>query len=186
MERAASALESVSAADLKPALDAYFASTTDFYQTQIDFANFVRRTTGNLSFGDVEGLSRELQDALNQARLQDTSSNLTLFGIQRNRREAQSLAESSGTDRQAVEDVARAQYGDVAYDAEVAGSLENVIETVNADVATINASITSVETQIAQTAEPAEIATLLEQIPELIRTKYQRLRAALEAQFCSR
>ena len=82
MELAASALESASVADLKPALDAYFATTTDFYQTQIDFANFVRRTTGHLDFGDVKGLSRQLQESLNQARLQDTSTNLTLFGIQ--------------------------------------------------------------------------------------------------------
>lgn len=183
MERAAAALESASVAELKPALDAYFASTTDFYQTQIDFANFVRRTTGNLSFGDVEGLSRELQDALNQARLQDTSSNLTLFGIERNRREAQSFAESQGLDRDYTEQIARQQYGDEAYDAEVAGSLASVVESVNADVATINASITSIEAQINQASEPAEITGLLEQIPELIRTKYQRLRAALEAEF---
>ena len=121
MQRAASALESASGADLKPALSEYFSATTDFYQTQIDFANFVRRTTGHLDFGDVEGLSRQLQESLNQARLQDTSTNLTLFGIQRNRREAQALAERTGTDRQFTEDIARAQYGDEAYDAEVAG-----------------------------------------------------------------
>ena len=66
-----------------------------------------------------------------------------------------------------------------------AGSLGSVLESVNADVATINASITSIETQIAQASEPAEIVVLLEQIPDLIRTKYQRLRAALEAQFAA-
>ena len=119
MARAAAALENASGADLKPALSEYFTATTDFYQTQIDFANFVRRTTGHLDFGDVEGLSRQLQESLNQARLQDTSTNLTLFGIQRNRREAQALAERTGTDRQFTEDIARAQYGDEAYDAKL-------------------------------------------------------------------
>ena len=87
--------------------------------------------------------------------------------------------------RDYAESIARAQYGDAAYDAEVAGSLGGILESVNADVATINASITSIETQIAQASEPAEIVVLLEQIPDLIRTKYQRLRAALEAEFAA-
>ena len=64
-----------------------------------------------------------------------------------------------------------------------AESLANVIDVINADVAVINASITSIETQISQASEPAEIAALLEQIPALIETKYQRLRDALDARF---
>ena len=191
MQRAASALESASGADLKPALDQYFSATTDFYQTQIDFANFVRRTTGNLSFGDAEGLSRQLQDALNQARLQDTSTNLTLFGIQRNRREAQSLAEREGTDRDFTEQIARAQYGDVAYDAEVAAagelataeSIAPVIDQINEGIGLINASILSINTQIDQSNDPEEIARLLSQVPDLIRQKYEMLRDALDARY---
>ena len=70
MQRTADALASASAADIKPALDEYFTATTDFYQTQIDFANFVRRTTGHYDFGDVEGLSRQLQQSLNEGRTQ--------------------------------------------------------------------------------------------------------------------
>ena len=188
MERAAAALESATGADLKPALSEYFTATTDFYQTQIDFANFVRRTTGHLDFGDVEGLSRQLQESLNQARLQDTSTNLTLFGIQRGRREAQSLAERTGTDRQFTEDTARAQYGDVAYDAEVAAAGElseaaaiaPVIDRINEAIFLINASILSVETQIDQSNDPAEIAELLLRVPALIAEKYAMLRQALE------
>ena len=194
MERAAAALESASSADLKPALDEYFTATTDFYQTQIDFANFVRRTTGNLSFGDVEGLSRHLQDALNQARLQAPGL-LSTGTILSRQRDARATAERTGTDRQATEDVARSQYGDVAYDAEVAAatddsqdiatpeSLENVIATINNDIGLINAAITSIETQIDQASEPAEIAALLDRMPELIATKYQRLRDALDARY---
>ena len=189
MERAAAALESASSADLKPALDEYFTATTDFYQTQIDFANFVRRTTGNLSFGDVEGLSRQLQDALNQARLQDTSTNLTLFGIQRNRREAQAIAERTGADRDYTESIAAAQYGQAAYDAEVAAaltpaeSIAPVIESVNEGIELINASILSINTQIESSNDPTEIAQLLSRVPDLIRQKYEMLRQALESRF---
>jgi len=160
MERAASALESASsAADLKPALDEYFATTTNFYQTQIDFANFVRRTTGHLDFGDVEGLSRELQDALNQARLQDTSSNLTLFGIERNRREAQSFAERTGADRDYTESIAAAQYGQQAYDAEVAAAETPTIEdTVDPEL------LSRLNVSNLQTAADQAIATFTETI----------------------
>ena len=178
MARAAAALENASGADLKPALSEYFTATTDFYQTQIDFANFVRRTTGHLDFGDVEGFSRQLQESLNQARL---SAPPLVSSNRYNLRQRIGQRQQEG----ATEDIARLQYGDAAYDAEVAGSLGGILESVNTDVATINASITSIETQIAQASEPAEITELLDQIPELIQTKYQRLRAALEAQFAA-
>ena len=42
-----------------------------------------------------------------------------LFTIDSGRRAAQATAERTGTDRQATEDVARAQYGDAVYDTEV-------------------------------------------------------------------
>ena len=159
MELAAAALENASVADLKPALDEYISATTDFYQTQIDFANFVRRTTGNLSFGDVEGLSRQLQESLNQARLQDTSSNLTLFGIQRNRREAQSFAESQGLDRQFTEDTARQQYGDTAYDAEIAAAeIPSIEDTVDPEL------LSRLNVSNLQTAADQSIATFTETI----------------------
>ena len=159
MERAAAALENTTGADLQPALSEYFTATTDFYQTQIDFANFVRRTTGHLEFGDVEGLSRQLQESLNQARLQDTSTNLTLFGIQRNRREAQSLAERTGTDRDYTENIASAQYGQEAYDAEVAGAGTLSIEdTVDPEL------LSRLNLSNLQTAADQSIATFTETI----------------------
>ena len=57
---------------------------------------------------------------MNQARLQIPVPPNPLW-YPKNRREAQALAERTGTDRQFTEDIARAQYGDEAYDAEVAG-----------------------------------------------------------------
>ena len=83
MERAAASLENATGADIQPALQDYFTATTGFYQTQIDFANFIRRTTGHLDFGDVEGLSRQLQQSLNEARTQapalDSSSRYNAY-----------------------------------------------------------------------------------------------------------
>ena len=76
-------LENATGADIQPALQDYFTATTGFYQTQIDFANFIRRTTGHLDFGDVEGLSRQLQQSLNEGRTQapalDSSSRYNAY-----------------------------------------------------------------------------------------------------------
>ena len=83
MERAAASLENATGADIQPVLQDYFTATTGFYQTQIDFANFIRRTTGHLDFGDVEGLSRQLQQSLNEGRTQapalDSSSRYNAY-----------------------------------------------------------------------------------------------------------
>ena len=163
MERTGAALNTAADVDLKPTLDAYFTATTDFYQTQIDFANFIRRTTGNLSYGDVESLSSDLQDALNQARLQDTRTNLTQFGIQRNRRDAQATAERTGTDRQFTEDIASAQYGQTAYDAEVlaAGETEDIEKAF--------AAAKQVEERIADSTRTKAIQAATETLRGMIR-----------------
>ncbi len=55
--------------DTADAYNALITDTTAFYQAQIDVINLVRRTTGNLSFGDPEGLARELQAETNQLSL---------------------------------------------------------------------------------------------------------------------
>ena len=187
MERAAAALENTTGADIQPALQGYLAATGDFYQTQIDFANFIRRTTGHLDFGDVEGLSRQLQESLNQARLQDTSTNLTLFGIQRNRRAAQATAERTGTDRQFTEDIARAQYGDEAYDAEVARVDDEVLAAAlqanQESIAAINTAIAGLDASISQSNDPvSEIEQLLQQIAIQIPERYRLRREALQQQ----
>ena len=98
MERAAAALDSATGANLQPALSDYFTATTDFYQTQIDFANFVRRTTGHLEFGDPEALTRQLQQSLNEARTQapalDSSSRYNAYQrLQQSRQEQANIDE---------------------------------------------------------------------------------------------
>ena len=126
MERAAEDLESASPDEFPTALQNYIDATREFYQTQIDNINETRRLTGDLSFGDSEGLARELQNALNQAFLGDTRPTRGFF--QQQARDA----ERERQENVRTEDIARAQYGDEAYDAEVStaddGGLAGVIE----------------------------------------------------------
>ena len=55
--------------DTADAYQSLINDTTTFYQAQIDAINLVRQATGNLSFGDPEGLARQLQEETNRARL---------------------------------------------------------------------------------------------------------------------
>ena len=162
MERAAAALDSAQGADIQPALQGYLAATGDFYQTQIDFANLVRRTTGHLEFGDVEGLSRQLQQSLNDTRL-SAPGLLSTGTILARQRDARATAERTGTDRQFTEDTARAQYGDVAYDAEVArvddATLAAALQSNQEAIEAINVAISGLDAAISQSNDPAEIAT---------------------------
>ena len=174
--------------DTADAYNALISDTTAFYQAQIDVINLVRQTTGNLSFGDPEALARASQAATNQARLQLDSGPQNAQQFLARQRDARATAERTGTDRQFTEDIARAQYGDAAYDAEVAAAGElteaeaiaPVISSINEAIGLINASILSVETQIDQSNDPAEIADLLLRVPALIAEKYAMLRQALE------
>ena len=161
MERAAAALDNATGADIQPALGDYFTATTGFYQTQIDFSNFIRRTTGHLDFGDVEGLSRQLQESLNQARLQDTTPNIAGRGFryQQGLADARAAAERSGADRQFTEDIARLQYGDTAYDAEVAAvGTPSIEDTVDPEL------LSRLNVSNLQTAADQAIATFTETI----------------------
>ena len=172
-------------ADITGRFNDYISAINDFYELRIE----EEQDAGRLTFSVRQELDRARADALNEARLlYSETPTITTGTILSRQRDARATAERTGTDSDYTESIARAQYdeefGSGTYDAEVAGSLTSVLESVNEDVAVgINASITAIETQIAQASEPAEIVALLEQIPELIRTKYQRLRAALEAQF---
>ena len=66
--------------DIQGAVQGVIATTTDFYQHQIDEINRVRRETGEVSFGDIGELARELQRLTNEARLAlESTSNVTRF-----------------------------------------------------------------------------------------------------------
>ena len=107
--------------DVQGALQEVISANTALTQAQIDAANEQRRATGT-SVENVEELNRVLNALNNQSRLQLDALPPNVFTIASRRRAAQSTAERTGTDRQATEDVARAQYGDAVYDAEVAAA----------------------------------------------------------------
>ena len=63
--------------------------------------------------------------------------------------------------------------------------LANTLRAVNEDVQLIDASISSIQTQIAGISEPEAIVGLLNQLPALITEKYQRLREALDEKYAA-
>ena len=183
------------------AVQSVIMAQTEFYQHQIEEINRVRRETGNLSFGNVEELIRELNALNNDARSQlDRISSIVRFTPRTERGRtpgsrynaslglfeqiptagSESLAPEGSRDPTAPLDATGTSEtpATVAEDA-----LASVIEAINEDVQLINASITSIETQIDQSNDPVEIAELLSQVPALITEKYQQLRDALETRF---
>ena len=176
------------------AYNALITDTTAFYQAQIDAINLVRRTTGNLSFGDPEALARELQAENNRLRLAAPPSgpqNAQQFLAQTGR--TRGLAAPTDDQERGVvaeritPEAAAAVAAAETEEAErvAAEALANVIEGINDDVALINASITAVETQIGRASDPEAIAELLAQLPALIQEKYRRLREALDERYAA-
>ena len=171
--------------DTADAYQSLINDTTTFYQAQIDAINLVRQATGNLSFGDPEALARQAQAETNRQRLAapPLENNVTI----RNRiNAARATAERTGTDRQATEDVARAQYGDAAYQAEFARAddetLAAALQANQESIAAINTAIAGLDASISQSNDPAEIEQLLQQIAIQIPERYRLRREALQQQ----
>ena len=180
------------------AIQGIITANTEFYQHQIDEINRVRRETGELSFGNAEELAREVQGIINDARLalQQTSNVVRFTPVtERGRTPGTRFNALTGHFEQipTAGSEAHAPVGSQDPTAPVETQetpetvaediLASVLEAINEDVQLINASILSLETQIAQASAPEEIAELLDQIPELIRQKYQRLRDALSEKY---
>ena len=120
--------------DVQGALQDVIRANTALYQTQIDSYNLQRQATGR-AVGNVDELNRTLNALNNETRQQlDNLAPPNAFTAQGRIRDARALAERTGTDRQAIEDVARAQYGDVAYDAEVAAATAEALEDVQSSL----------------------------------------------------
>ena len=118
-----------SGGDVQGALQDVISANTALYQAQIDSYNLQRQATGR-AVGNVDELNRTLNALNNETRQQLDNLPPNAFTAQGRIRDARALAERTGTDRQAIEDVARAQYGDVAYDAEVAAATAEALEDV--------------------------------------------------------
>ena len=158
------------------AIQGIIAANTEFYQHQIDEINRVRRETGELSFGNAEELAREVQGIINDARLalQQTSNVVRFTPITERGRTpgtrfnastgqfeqiptagSETLAPVGSQDPTATPDTPDTPDAPETVEEDV---LASVLERINADVALINASILSLETQIDQASEPSEIA----------------------------
>ena len=124
--------------DVQGALQDVIRANTDLTQAQIDNANEQRRATGE-SIENVEQLNRILQALNNESRLALQSVAPNVFSGRSLVRGTQALAERTGTDRQFTEDIARAQYGDVAYDAEVAAATPDIADIAGDDPAVAEA-----------------------------------------------
>ena len=169
--------------DVEGALQDVIGANTALYQAQIDSYNLQRQALG-YAVGNVDELNRILNGLNNQSRLaiadlrgpQNAQQFIGANNITRGLTPGQDDQERGVVAERITPEEAAEEAERVAAEA-----LATVIDVINADVAVINASITSIETQISQASEPAEIAALLEQIPALIETKYQRLRDALDA-----
>ena len=107
--------------------DALETSTHNFYDKQIEAVQAAAALSGNTARAATFALIQERDGIINEAtnQLRNLAPALPNNVIaQNNIRRGQSIAESTGTDRDFTEDIARAQYGDVAYDAEVAAATE--------------------------------------------------------------
>ena len=176
---------SQSGGDVQGALQDVIDANTALTQTQVDSYNEQRRATGT-AVGNVEELNRALNALNNQSRLQLDALPPNLFTIASGRRAAQATAERTGTDRQATEDVARAQYGDAVYDAEFARTddetLAAALQANQESIAAINTAIAGLDASISQSNDPAEIEQLLQQIAIQIPERYRLRREALQQQ----
>ena len=156
--------------------------TTRFYDTQIRevraAAALTRNDPRNAVFALVRERDKIINDATNQLR------NVAPAGPQNAvqfRAEHDFIGPTEGLTAP-QDDQERGVVFDPAEAERVAAeSLANVIERINEATGLINASILSVETQIGQSNDPAEIAELLLRVPALIAEKYAMLRQALDA-----
>ena len=105
-------------------------ATNQFFDAQQEAMNIFNALFGTQQFDVIQELNDARNAQLNtirQLQSEGQSGELT----------ARQIAEATGTDRQATEDVARAQYGEAAYETEVAAAQEGVVADVVADVGAV-------------------------------------------------
>lgn len=105
-------------------------ATNQFFDAQQEAINIFNALFGTQQFDVIQEINDARNEQLNtirQLQSEGQSGELT----------ARQIAEATGTDRQAIEDVARAQYGEAAYEAEVAAAQESVVADVVADVGAV-------------------------------------------------
>ena len=112
-------------------------ATNQFFDAQQEAINIFNALFGTQQFDVIQELNDARNEQLNTIRqLQSEKAGLG-NPASGGERTARQIAEATGTDRQAIEDVARAQYGEAAYEAEVAAAQEAVVADVVADVGAV-------------------------------------------------
>ena len=111
---------------------------TALYQEQIDAYNLQRQALG-YAVGNVEKLNRTLNALNNESRLAlqplESSQRFNLRSTIADRQARGAIDLASG--RENTEAIARAQYGDAAYDAEVSTALETVEGISDLDISNL-------------------------------------------------
>ena len=169
--------------DVEGALQDVIDANTTLYQTQIDSYNLQRQATGR-AIGNVDELNRTLNSLNNQARLQLDSgpqnaqqfiaaNNITRGLTAPTDDQERGVVAESITPEDATEGVAS-----VADDV-----LANALRLTQDAIAAINTAIAGFDATIAQSNDPDEIASLLEQIAEQISEGFRLRREALQQQF---
>ena len=162
-------------------------ANTTLYQTQIDAYNLQRQATGR-AIGNVDELNRILNTLNNQTRLQlaDGPQNAQQF-IAANNITRGLDAPTDDQERGVVFDpngAAAAETRDPEAETSVADDvLANALRLTQDAIAAINTAIAGFDATIAQSNDPDEIASLLEQIAEQISEGFRLRREALQQQF---
>ena len=168
--------------DVEGALQDVIDANTTLYQTQIDSYNLQRQATGR-AIGNVDELNRILNTLNNQARLQLDSgpqnaqqfiaaNNITRGLTAPTDDQERGVVAESITPEDATQGVAS-----VADDV-----LANALRLTQEAIAAINTAIAGFDATIAQSNDPDEIASLLEQIADQISEGFRLRREALQQQ----
>ena len=172
--------------DVEGALQDVIDANTTLYQTQIDTYNLQRQATGR-AIGNVDELNRILNTLNNQTRLQlaDGPQNAQQF-IAANNITRGLDAPTDDQERGVVFDAeiaAAAETRDPEAETSVADDvLANALRLTQDAIAAINTAIAGFDATIAQSNDPDEIASLLEQIAEQISEGFRLRREALQQQ----
>ena len=168
--------------DVEGALQDVIGANTALFQTQIDSYNLQRQATGR-AIGNVDELNRILNTLNNQTRLQlaDGPQNAQQF-IAANNITRGLTAPTDDQERGVVAESITPEDATQGVASVADDVLANALRLTQDAIAAINTAIAGFDATIAQSNDPDEIASLLEQIAEQISEGFRLRREALQQQ----
>ena len=169
--------------DVPGALQDVIGANTELYQTQIDSYNLQRQATGR-AVGNVDELNRILNTLNNQTRLQlaDGPQNAQQF-LAANNITRGLTAPTDDQERGVVAESITPEDSTQGVASVADDVLANALRLTQEAIASINTAIAGFDATVAQSNDPDEIASLLEQIAEQISEGFRLRREALQQQF---